>query len=490
MTASTVTTPEPLWVFDKAVLAHAPEFNVACAARLRIAHDHNDDQGSVSIRINAALADFGKQTLMLNICPERVDTCTVVAKSNGKLIPDRMFSMVPVSVTNSAAVSTLILCLKATGAVFVPPMLDGTIIRPAASNDASANLEAFAKICQSKTIHLHLAKQQYKDGDLHQLRTFFGALRARMLKAQPLDYKRLNAGKGAIEKDWRVFGCSTSPPPYCGPATVQSVLGKRSRDADSRSPASAVPCSLPPPPWSPTETNTQTTCSPSPAHIIPTKFTVDDSKRSYRQRIKLLELQRQLSGLPDNLIREALAASGHQHLLVPATSKTPSNDSTPGNLTDTEDASLTARVDKIIEQRLDKLTKSAFKTLTKQRLHSLVEAQLPIAAELFLNGAISSHRDAFHEDCKANELAVREQIDEGITEIRDVSDECTKELEELGKQCVESLEEHSRGLDASAEQELERMKRWFGELARGFFEKRDLECKKDVDLGKMRRVSM
>lgn len=207
----------------------------------------------------------------------------------------------------------------------------------------------------------------------------------------------------------------------------------------------------------------------------------------------MLELQRQLRYLPDDVVREALAGSGYQHLLVPAISadpKTVSKSPDPMDDSNAEDAALTARIDKIIEQRLDKLTKSAFKTLTHQRLHSLVETQLPIAAELFLNGAVSSHRDAFYEDCKANELAVREQIDEGITEIRDVSNECTKELEELGKQCVESLEEHSRGLDASAEQELERMKRWFGESARGFFEKRDYEGKRDVELGKMRRVSM
>jgi len=229
MTASTSRTPEPVWIFEKAILAHAPEFDVACVARLRIAHDHNDDQGSISIRINADL-DCGKQTLMLNICPGKVDTCTVVAKSNDKLIPDRMFSMVPVSVTNSSAVSTLILCLNATGVVLVPPSLDGTTLRSAVSDAASANLDAFAKICQSKTIHLHLAKLQFKDGDLHHLRTFSGALRARMLKAQPLDYKRLNAGRGAIERDWRVFNRSASPPPYCGPASVQqSVLGKRSR---------------------------------------------------------------------------------------------------------------------------------------------------------------------------------------------------------------------------------------------------------------------
>ena len=194
--------------------------------------------------------------------------------------------------------------------------------------------------------------------------------------------------------------------------------------------------------------------------------------------------------MPDDLVREALAESGHQHLLAPATApKTLSKGPNPVDEPDTEDAALTAKVDKIISQRLDKLTKSAFRTLTHQRLHSLVESQLPIAAELFLNGAVSSHRDAFYEDCKANELAVREQIDEGITEMREVSDQCTKELEELGRQCVESLEEKSRGLDASAEQELERMKRWFGELAKGFFEKNKGEVG-TVELGKTRRVSM
>ncbi|KAG9833221.1 hypothetical protein KCU68_g12204, partial [Aureobasidium melanogenum] len=218
---------ELLWVFEKAVLAHTPEFDVACAARLRVAHNQNDDQGSISIRINTALAELGKQTLMLNIRPDEVDMCTVVAKSNDKLIPDRMFSMVPVSVTSSAAVSTLILCLNATGAVLVPPSTNGTTLSPAVPQDAE--YQAFAKLCQSKAIHLHLSKQQFRDGDLHRLRTFSGAVRARMLKPQPIDYKRLNAGQGAIEKDWRIFGQRIDPPAYCEPVPTQSVLGKRSR---------------------------------------------------------------------------------------------------------------------------------------------------------------------------------------------------------------------------------------------------------------------
>jgi hypothetical protein len=260
-------------------------------------------------------------------------------------------------------------------------------------------------------------------------------------------------------------------------------------------PTSAAPCS-PPPPWSPTENNTPTTCSPSPAPIRPTRFTTDTTQ-SYRQRIKVLELQRQLNGLPDDLVREALAKSGHQHLLAPATYLQPPSKDTkllsdpvsPSRaLANTEDVVLAARVDKIIAQRLDKLTKDAFKSLTQRRLHALVESQLPVAAELFLNGAVADHRDQFYEDCKANEVTVREYIDESVTEIRDVTDECTKELSELAQQCMDSLDEHSRNVDASAEQELSKLKRWFAELAQGFFDRK-------IDVGtvssnKTRRISM
>jgi uncharacterized protein YPO0396 len=155
---------------------------------------------------------------------------------------------------------------------------------------------------------------------------------------------------------------------------------------------------------------------------------------------------------------------------------------------DTEDAVLAARVDVIIAQRLDKLTKDAFKSLTQRRLHALVESQLPVAAELFLNGAVADHRDQFYEDCKANEVNVRECIDEGITEIRDVTNECTKELSDLAQQCMDSLDEHSKSVDASAEQELSKLKRWFAELAHGFYDKKiDVGT---VTLDKTRRISM
>ncbi|KAI5240686.1 hypothetical protein E4T43_05921 [Aureobasidium subglaciale] len=480
--STTSPTSDHSWVFEKAVLAHAPEFDVACVARLRISHNQHDEQGSISIRVNANLAE-SKQSLMLNIRPEMVDTCTVVAKSNDKLIPDRMFSMVPVSVTNSAAVSTLVLSLNTTGIVLLPPSVADTTLSPASLDDA--NFGGFARICQSTIIHLHLSKQQLKDGELHHLRTFSGALRTRVLKAQPFDYKRLNAGHGAIERDWRVFEQLLDPPPYCG--STRSVLGKRARDCsptEGSLPASVISGSPPPPPWSPTEVNTPTTCSPSPSHISRTRFTNDDPQ-SYKQRLQALELQRKLTGLPDELVREALAESGHEHLLAPVTpavkikslktTKSSHNELRVAKASaDISEADLIARVDTVIEQRLSKLTKDAFKTHTQRRLHALVEAQLPVAADLFLNGAVADYRDQFYEECQMNEASVREQIDEGITEVRDVTNHCTKEISELAQQCMDSLDEHSKGLDASAEQELSKLKRWFSELAQSLLnDKRD-----------------
>lgn len=198
----------------------------------------------------------------------------------------------------------------------------------------------------------------------------------------------------------------------------------------------------------------------------------------------MLELQRQLHGLPDDLLREVLTGSGHQHLLIPApppASEKLSKDAnrvqdgqTSSASSDAEEAAMVARVDKIIEQRLGKLTKDAFKSLTQRSLHALVESQLPVAAELFLNGAIADHRDRFYEECKTSEVNIREHVDEGITEVRDATNECTKEISELAQQCMDSLDEHSKSLDASAEQELSKLKRWFAELARSFFDKKNV----------------
>lgn len=213
----------------------------------------------------------------------------------------------------------------------------------------------------------------------------------------------------------------------------------------------------------------------------------------------MLELQRQLHSLPDELVREVLTGSGHRHLLVPGTPAAPNKLSkdvdlvpdrqvSPSASSEAVEADLVAKVDRIIEQRLGELTKDAFKSLTQRRLHALVESQLPLAAELFLNGAVADHRDRFYEECKTSEINVREHIDEGITEVRDVTNECTKEISELAQQCMDSLDEHSSSLDASAERELSKLKRWFAELAQSFFDKKTVV--EPMPRAIARRVSM
>lgn len=242
-----------------------------------------------------------------------------------------------------------------------------------------------------------------------------------------------------------------------------------------------APCSPAPPPWSPTEVNTPTTRSCSPAHISPTHFI--EPTQSRKERLKVLGLQQQLHGLPDSLVRQILVGSGHNHLLVLATEAGleklskgmklfNNSESPPRGLTDeSEDTIAITRIDKIIEQRLGQLTKDAFKRLTRTHLNTLVESQLPVAADLFLNGAVADYRDQFYEECQLNENSVRENIDEGLTEIRDVTNDCTKEVQELAQQCMDSLDEHSKRLDASAEHELSKLKRWFAELAGSFLDK-------------------
>jgi hypothetical protein len=509
-------TPEPLWTLEKAALVHAPGVNLSCPARLRITHDSDSEQGSISIHIKLALAGFsgnGKQTLMLSISPELVDMCTVVSKSNDRLIPHHMLSTVPVSVTNSAAVSTMVLCLNAHGVV-IAPHATSDILSPANPDDI--NFRAFAKLCQTKTIHVHFSKQQFNHDELSRLRTFAGTLCAHLLKARPYDRKRLNAGRGAVETDWRVFE-QPDPPPYRPdlPPYHGTVLGKRSRgecllvraafdvitwcshvvdagelstthwlqtklytDNSIKSPSikarSKQGTTPSPPPWSPTEINTPTTCSSSEWHISPTNFTREVIP-DRADRVRVLQMQRQLRNLPDEHVREILRGSGHQHLLTTPNDVKPLDPSVDADAgaepvsVSKVDQMIERRLDELVEKRLEPLMKDAFQSLTQKRLGTLVKAQLPVAADLFLNAAVTDYRDQFHEECQMNEVSVREQIDEGNTEVREVTDGCAKEISELAQRYMDDMAEQRDKLDLYAEEELSRLKCWFAELAESFF---------------------
>lgn len=69
-----------VWVLERrAVLVHAPEFDVAALCRLRIGYDLVLNQPSLSTRIDPVMSGLGNEPhmLMLNIAPNAVNTCTI-----------------------------------------------------------------------------------------------------------------------------------------------------------------------------------------------------------------------------------------------------------------------------------------------------------------------------------------------------------------------------------------------------------------------------
>jgi hypothetical protein len=227
------TTEDAHWCLNKTALVHAPEFDVSCLARLRVGYNQSLNQGFLSIKIVLKLAGFhsGSQVLTLSIPPEKVDRLTVTSISDDSLIPARMFDKLR-GVTDASTVSTCILCLNATGNVLVPAEVT-TSLKPADPSDT--DFFAFSRICRTKTIRLHFSNKQFVKDDLLRLRSFASSLLTRSLTEAPLNYGRINSGRGIQSKDWTVFDRSTSPPPYEQIISSDSdcVLGKRPRDPAS-----------------------------------------------------------------------------------------------------------------------------------------------------------------------------------------------------------------------------------------------------------------
>jgi hypothetical protein len=184
----TTTLPSPAWVLQKAVLVYTPDFNVSCLARLRIAHDKAANQGSISLRITADLANLSgrSQVLTLNVPPSVVENCALARKSNDDLCPSGLVYMLPASETDVSAVSTLSLRLSTTGIVLCPSEMESLI--PA--NQGDLHFHAFAKICQSKFLRLHFARRQFVNKELDRLETFSCALRKASLQSESFDHAR------------------------------------------------------------------------------------------------------------------------------------------------------------------------------------------------------------------------------------------------------------------------------------------------------------
>jgi hypothetical protein len=104
-----------VWVLERrAVLVHAPEFDVAALCRLRIGYDLVFNQPSLSTRIDPVMSGLGNEPhmLMLSIAPKAVDTCTVGSNICYSVTSARMINMLPCGVTGLAVVPTLTLYLN------------------------------------------------------------------------------------------------------------------------------------------------------------------------------------------------------------------------------------------------------------------------------------------------------------------------------------------------------------------------------------------
>lgn len=446
----TTTSPNPPWVLKKAVLVSIPDLDVACFARLRIAHDRNANQGSISLRITADLANLSgrSQVLTLNVPPELVEECALARISNDALCSPRLVSMLRASVTSVSAVATLSLRLGATGIVLCPSGME--TLSPA--NQGDINFDAFAKICQSKSLRLHFSRRQFVNEELDRLEKFSFALQKKCLQAESFDHAR----HGVVQRDWRVFSLSLDPPPYCQESKSEQVVGKRCRDQWSMPPDDEKRKRLllpsPQPLGSPTEVNTPSTLSPSPSSIRPTYFTRASSP-GRTERDVLARLEHELRGVSDDLIRKVLIRSGRQHLL--AVPEDVDSDLPPSYAkAEPIERRLKRYVDEMIERRL--------------KSHIVDE---------IVHSAVSECRDQIFDECKTHEIEFREQVDDCNSEVRNTANECMKEMkeqaqkymheiEEQAQQCMNDIENQGIEVEMSAEENVAKFKRWFNASAR------------------------
>ncbi|KAF7133799.1 hypothetical protein CNMCM5793_005211 [Aspergillus hiratsukae] len=463
----TTTSQNSPWVLKKAVLVHAPNLDVFCRADLRIDHNQTARQGSISLSITANLANMSgrSQVLTLNIPPDRVGKCALARKSNDNLCPSHFLSILPAPVTNVSDVSTLSLSLGTTGIVLCPSGMES--LSPA--TPGHVGFRSFARICQSEFIRLHFSRRQFVNKELDKLENFSCALRKRSLQTVSFNHAR----HGVVQKDWRVFSLSPDPPPYCQePLSKQAKeadpplyceesvseqgVGKRRRDPWSMSPNDErrKRLLLPSPQLigSPTEVNTPSTLSPSPASIRPTYFT-HASSPGHTECKRLTRLENELRGVSDDLIRQLLIRSGRQHLL--AMPKDVDRDIEKISFAEVEtiERRLKRYVDEIIERRL--------------KSHVLDE---------IVDSAVSECRDQIYDECKTNEAEFREQVDDGNSEVRNTANECMNEIKEQARRCMHEMEEQAQQymkdiedqgieVEMSAEEKVAKFKRWFNASA-------------------------
>lgn len=209
--------PKPKWFLNKkTILVSASDLGTFCTTGLRIGYDETNKTGSVSLRIMADLANLsGKSQVLLNISPEIVEECTFESPSDVSLCSHHLIRSHPANITEISQVSTLSLKLSQPGMVLYPSEISETeFLSPAKQGDLV--FDAFAKICRSQDLRLHIAHRQYKNNERDQLASF-----SKILKGLQLETFE-NADR--VEKTWRVFlDPSLNPPKYCEERVTELV---------------------------------------------------------------------------------------------------------------------------------------------------------------------------------------------------------------------------------------------------------------------------
>jgi hypothetical protein len=418
---------------EKKVLVSTSDFDVYCAAHLRMAHNETAKQGSITISIKADLANFGGelQVLRLIVPPEGIDECALKRNSNDDLLPSRLVEDHPARPKKKSEVLTLTLKLKLPGIVLCPSETE--TLRPATPGDLG--FDSFAKISRSKSFCLHFSKRQFVKNQLGWLEIFISALSARCLRSEPLDHSRHRG----VEKDWSIFGLlpepppyDEEPPPYHGNAVSERGVGKRPRGSRSISPNDERRKRLlatSPPIDSPTEANTPSTLPLSTASIRPTFFTRASSP-ARSGRGTLARLEDELRDLSSDRVLELLVRSGHQCLL---------------------DCDLPSELGKA----------SFAETEMIDRLERYVEEMMEHRIIPHIDEVVSTAvSDQIHNEYKTKEAELDECLEEAKSDLRITVNECMDEIEEQVQKHMKDIEDKRIEIKMSAKESGE-PNRWF-----------------------------
>ncbi|KAI5198022.1 hypothetical protein E4T39_06966 [Aureobasidium subglaciale] len=479
-----------VWRTRRAAFAQNPALDHGCRCQARLIY--GNDQASISLQLQTNIAGVSNappRHVILHIQPSVIEASFIV---DGTSISPLLLPCIPTSLASSSDALTVALVLKCPGAVHYPKGLTGVYAEDASDTD----FQSFVELCQATTIHIHFAKAQFDPHEKTQLERLVCGLDDGGLKAPPLNLSREDRGRGLQEGTWQVFSPKAPGPSH---DEASSVLGKRTRPDLLRQPQhrarirciSIVHCDgskhpshpeltssalsppvddppkrlaayayTTPPPYSPTEINTSTPATRSvksndirpPVFTLPPYRITDPATSSDDAQISLLA--NMLATVPEHVLREAIARSGHGPLLGLAS----------GTLV--LEQQQRSRVRRMSSPRLVSLVKGMFTTEVEARMKYLIESGLPLHTKDAIEKAMGDYQDQFYIHCAEAEAGIQEKVDEASLEVRMVLEDGMKEVEELVEEHIQKLAEEYEILDGKGNLELDSLRCWFAKFAR------------------------